>query len=834
MNLARMLFKSKWQDKNPEVRRVAVATDSDAELITSLPQIARGDGDAGVRVAALKRLNEYEAWRERSTGDSDGEVRRVARNAYVALLCSNDARVPPLPRRIAELDTLSGEEMEKVTSHASDRELRAAALSRVTRPTLLAERAVVDPDPQLRLSALERITDVAVLERIAERARKTDKLINRRARELAAARRIGGGDNTAIAGKARELCERMESLLRSPGAADEVRREAIDREWYALGNNVPADLQTRYRGADTLLRQMRTNVQYPPISNTPQLSVNELQAGPAMNADTAMPALLSIDILTSQARFDRALSTAAEESQREREQRRELLREIEELTTQYSTTMEAGDVAATHAQHDRLVALTATLGALPASLETRLAPLHARYEELKRWQQWANQQRRQSICEAIANLAQANLHPDALATRVREAREEWQRLEASEGGADKIEGGMARRFHALCHRALKPTKTYFNKRDELRRSRSGEIEALLQTVGSLPAEITDWKLVGTLRQQLGDALRSLDTVDPRERTGLAKRIKQAIATIAPRIEAHAAAVEAAKKRLIERAVTLSQSLDRRSVARDTRDLQQQWTALGNGRRSTDQRQWPAFRSACDAAFKQLDAVRKERDVQSATARAQAQGLLDQIEALRLDTTQPSDALKAQLRDLDARWQALGSDDRKLEQRFRQSRDAIAGLMQDAARTQRLSRYTRALEKYALLRAIEVDAQQAEAVAIKWQTLKADAEPLGTALDARYARALAATESEQADATPARDLLVEIEFLAGVDTPAEDRQRRMNYQVQRLASRMRDRAAATPESELARLFRAWFDQPPQAWELETRFARAAQAGIVSLP
>src|SRR5579863_408593 len=146
MNLARMLFKSKWQDKNPEIRRAAVANDHDAELLAALTQIARSDADAGVRLAALKRLNDYETWRERSTGDSDGAIRRAARGAYVAMLCSNDARVPVLPRRIAELDTLSGEEIEKIASQASDRELRAAALARVTRPALLAERALTDPD----------------------------------------------------------------------------------------------------------------------------------------------------------------------------------------------------------------------------------------------------------------------------------------------------------------------------------------------------------------------------------------------------------------------------------------------------------------------------------------------------------------------------------------------------------------------------------------------------------------------------------------------------------------------------------------------------------------
>ena len=842
MNLARMLFKSKWQDKNPEIRRAAVANDNDAELLAALTQIGRSDADAGVRMAALKRLNDYEAWRERSTGDSDGAIRGAARVAYVALLCSNDARVPALPRRIAELDTLSSEEIEKIASQASDRELRAVALARVTRPALLAERALADPDAKLRLAALERISDAAALERIAERARKTDKAINRRARELAAAQRIGGGDTDAIALKAQALCERMESLMRASAAADDSARAAVEHQWQALGGRVPAELQMRYRGAETLVRQMQSNMLNPlvrAISMANLTAAAPITLSSAAQTDAAQPALLSVELLASQARFDVALASAAAESQRERELRRMHLHEIEELAPQYATALDAGDVTATHGLHRRLAALTDTIGTLPAHLEDRLAPLHARYGELKRWQQWANQQRRQAICASIESLPQASLHPDALATRIREAREEWQRLDTSEGSpgpgeSDPAGSGLTRRFHTLCHRTLKPTKAYFNKRDELRHTHSEAIEALLQSAASLPAEIADWKSAGTLRQQLIDTLRSLDAVDPRERTRLGKRIKAAIAALAPRIEAHVDAVENAKKALIERATGLSRQSDPRSVAREARDLQQQWTALGNGKRAIDQRQWKGFRGACDAAFNRLDSVRKERDAQSAASRAHAQGLLDEIDALRVSTVFTGDAIKTKLRDLDARWTALRCDDRAFERRYRKSHDAIAAQLRDAARTQHLSRYTQALEKYTLLREIETGAESGEDVTPHWQSLQATAADFAAALDARYARATEGNTPPPSDAAQARNRLVELEFLAGADTPAEDRQRRMNYQVQRLAARMRDSSTPTPEAELTRILLGWFAQAPQDVELEMRFVHAAHAALATLP
>ena len=96
MKLSKFLFKPKWQDNDAAVRRSAITADtSDGELAAALPDIARRDEDAGVRLAALQRLADYEAWRERSTGDADGTVRNTAREAYLALLCAGGPSRPP-------------------------------------------------------------------------------------------------------------------------------------------------------------------------------------------------------------------------------------------------------------------------------------------------------------------------------------------------------------------------------------------------------------------------------------------------------------------------------------------------------------------------------------------------------------------------------------------------------------------------------------------------------------------------------------------------------------------------------------------------------------------
>jgi len=856
MKISRLLFKPKWQDKLAAVRLIAVANDTDPELIEALPELTRSDPDARVRLAALKRLNDYERWRERSTGDADPEIRRAARTAYIHLLCSGASGKPSLKRRVSELETLSAGEMETVATTAKDRDLRAAALERVERPALLAERATLDPDATLRLAALERINDPLLLQRIAERARKTDKTISRVARERVASARISAGDGDAIAARARALCERIEALLRISGTEED--QSGVQREWHALGTSVPTELQARFEGAATVLRNMRSAARQT-VAPTPPLA-DEASAPPAEkdavlvadsgaeilagqtaasttseNDDTPSDAAPAGHEIASRARFDAALAAAAEEARRERERKQAALGRVEALIPDYEQCLDKGDTNAAHGVRKQVERTAAEAGPLPPQLEQRLAPLHARQAELKRWQHWSNQRRRRTLCDEVEALADAGLHPDAIATRIREARDEWQRLDLAEG-ADAESSGLARRFFGGCQRALKPAQKYFDKRDELRDAQRMQLEALLTRADAPVPEVFDAKAAIALRRELAEAMRSLDRFSPRDRGGLAKRLKQAIATISSRIESHAESVAAAKARLIDQATALALKPDR-SSARGVRDLQQQWAAAGEGARGADQKQWREFRAACDRVFAALDAERIDRDAQVAAAAAQNLSTVEAAEALAGDAEVDANALVTRQRELDTRWRALGVSDRDLERRWRVANDKISAHNAALARDKKLARYSSALRKHAILRQLESGAPL-DSLVNAWNSEPPLIERFAKPIDARWAQASGATITavDAAGIENARDLLVRIEFAAGIASPAEDRQRRMDIQVARLSARMRGNAAAVEgESEVAELLANWFAQPgalPE--ELEQRFASAAAALLAALP
>ncbi len=500
----------------------------------------------------------------------------------------------------------------------------------------------------------------------------------------------------------------------------------------------------------------------------------------------------------------------------------EKARELHACIARFQAAVDGGDTAQAAQVHAEIDSLVADIEHLPPALHAALAPLREREAELQRWLHWSNNRRRKAICVEIESLS--GTHPDALSNRLRELREEWLRLSTSTAAPPALE----QRFQGLSNRLLRTARPYFDRREAVRRTHSDEVKQLLIRADAFSAESSDAKTMLALRTELSAALRGLDLVDPRERSGFAKRIKAHIDRIGERISARDHDVEQAKAALIARAEKLSETTDARSVARQARELQSQWTAIGNGRRSTDQKQWRVFRAACDAAFGRLDEQRKERDDKSAQQRVQAATIVEQLENVAASDAEP-DVLRTALRDAEAQWQV--SSDRTLEHRFREARDAIARAVKEAARKKRLRRFTSALRKYRLVRSVELGRATRDAVADEWSQIGATNADFDKSLQARFEN----TPDNGVDEDRATDTLVRLEALAGIESPAEERQRRMDLQVRRLSTRMRGGGNQEPDAELASLMGEWFALGQSAdASRDARFERAAQAVIDTLP
>ena len=435
----------------------------------------------------------------------------------------------------------------------------------------------------MRLAALDRIDDETQLARIVERTRKTDKTISRLAAERLENLRVDRGDVDAIAQRARLLCERLERVLREGDGSDEAGDIAM--AWTGIADKAPQAFVARYRNARELfelsrnpeavarLRQRaedRVRIEeqigalerlladhqgsqqrdelmqrYDDLAeqhaayaedvddSSAGLSVRFARLGAQIAALEPLPrdepAIASAavaedsDRLAAQAeRAARAKATKAAREQKVQALGDELQAAIEAT----ASAMQTGKTAEAHTHHASIGRLRRQIGTVPASLRERLADVESEYAKIAEWQRWSDNARRRQLCDELELLPQAGLHPDALATRVREIQAEWTHLDQIEARSVHATEGMARHFRALCRKAIEPAKPYFEKRDELRKQGTKETSDLISEARTTAAaEEPDLRALSNLRRQLADALRGLDRVDPRERKNLAAEIK---------------------------------------------------------------------------------------------------------------------------------------------------------------------------------------------------------------------------------------------------------------------------------------------------------------------
>lgn len=754
MSLFSAFRKPAWQSSNVSKRLAAVASSDDAQLRAVLPTLAVDDPDPDVRREALRRCDDPALYARAMDRDAATAIRSWARERWLAALTEGRVQADE-----TALTKLSGDELEALATRQTAADVRQRLLLRINRPGFLAERALADPDANVRLALLERIDTVATLERIADKARRFDKRLARAARERVDALRLAAGDSDIQSRRAEALCLSLERVMREPLALDErrARLTAHETDWRALdAEALSAELHARFAGArEVILAQLEPPAPPPPIEPEPEAIEPETEAPP------------SLEEIAAQARLQAELATLAEQKERERvdaearrEQEAQQRSEQHTLLQRLSEALEAGDLASAG---KTLASLDPTL--LASADQRRWQALQPQLRELQDWQRWASHDVRQRLCDEVEALEGRGLHPDALATRIRELQQQWRQAQAG-GRSD----GLDRRFNAACTRILKPARGFFDKRDALRNEHRQQVDTFLTeaeaSLGTDDQASLDTDGLQSLQQLATSHLRQLDRLAPGDRRDVADRLRALLDRIRPVIEAQFEAVENERERLIEAAGKLANESDGKRLGNEARSLNQRWQALGKGRRGRDQQQWRRFRAALDQAFANLDSARRENVAAIEARRHQGEALIASILGAAENQGDALTASAAQVRDLREQWQALNLRDADLAERYDEA----------------LTRHRLALDRH-----------KASQKRDHWLAVVADAPSSDTGDDTARADALG--------------LVFEAESLAGIDPPDEEREARRQWQLQRLQLHLSGGAAATP-TDLDGLLERW--------------------------
>ena len=262
-------------------------------------------------------------------------------------------------------------------------------------------------------------------------------------------------------------------------------------------------------------------------------------------------------------------------------------------------------------------------------------------------------------------------------------------------------------------------------------------------------------------------------------------------------------------------------------------------------RSKDQRLWNEFRAHIDPLFEQLTEQRTQQKVQVAEQKQQFVQLCEQAESLSGSSDGPIEEQTSQFRSLQSEWRAQGGTRSDLATRF----DAATQQF-EAQRTERMKIEANQArlawrEKLKLCVQLESDlggASKPEQL-LKKSTLawpEGGHEASDVFLQARLQSITEQWNKDNELKRPpeqlaqnldfARQFCLEAEFLAGLDSPASEREARMAFQVQRLSRTLSDSTARLPVlEELQELEDRWYAlgsiEAKKFVKLERRFSRA---------
>ncbi len=239
-------FKPKWQHRDPNVRKQAVQS-LPLEESALIIELARSDLSSDVRLAALRRITDLALYAERIQQDSDVTVRDFAGQRLRQWLAGGREDGPVLAARLGFVQACDDAALlEYLALQAQETELRALAIAKISRESVLVEVVLHDTAHTNRLLALTRVQQPNALERIAKHARTQDKQVHRQARDRLKGLQVAEADQAHLQAEAIRLCERLESL----GASGRWEQEtallrAWHEQWQALACAEPA-LTERY------------------------------------------------------------------------------------------------------------------------------------------------------------------------------------------------------------------------------------------------------------------------------------------------------------------------------------------------------------------------------------------------------------------------------------------------------------------------------------------------------------------------------------------------------------------------------------------------------------
>ena len=358
-----------------------------------------------------------------------------------------------------------------------------------------------------------------------------------------------------------------------------------------------------------------------------------------------------------------------------------------------------------------------------------------------------------------------------------------------------------------------------------------------------------------MRRRAHEQWYKLGPVNRADRKNLDRRFQHVMQRLDQRLDAERDRELQRRQQLIQQVQALAEGVDLRAAIETAKRAQAEWHPTVQAAPRQEQALWKAFRAACDAVFARRQAEQQAVDDERQGNLASRLALCEAVEALAHDDPAQLPQARSRLAAIQQEWDAAGpaprAEQRALDQRFESA-------VRQFARHERAVRRDQAEQTFQAWRQRARLCAQAEALLTdapvadealtpfreQWAALPALPAALLEPMQQRFDQVCRTLTGAPEATRELRGRLehnlerkkvwcVCMEIVAGVESPADFAQMRMEYQVARLSASLAGAAARTDATyDPQHLQDQWLvtGALPAAEEaaLDDRFMRAVQA------
>ncbi len=434
--------------------------------------------------------------------------------------------------------------------------------------------------------------------------------------------------------------------------------------------------------------------------------------------------------------------------------------------------------------------------------EQELKPLAARLNVVHDWQGFAIEPKKIELCASMKSLVGSEENVETLAAKIKSLQAEWKQL----GPLPRVrDQQLWNEFKTTADQAFEPCKAAFARQAELRREnfrnrmqlvaqlRDYENKMAWPQSASAPSEdeesgdsptgaAPDWRLVQKTLDTAREAFWNIKPVDQKGERKSQKAFRAVCDRIYSHIKEEYGRNIALKEELVTRAQGLVELEDLRHAINQAKRIQRDWKEVGITPVGIDRKLWKKLRTACDEVFARLDQQRDQNNAEINACVKQAESLRDQArdllnsddDARRLHLKKDLSELKQQFHEIDLPHgvrQRLGKDFQNIESQAR-------NVVNDIRTRQEQAQWQHLLER---IRACAAKTTDVDAATTLW----AQEVNLPKGIDKQALESFWQDGPSEGNEEQWLEACIALEIFGGIESPVEDKEARMNYQMKRL-------------------------------------------------